>query len=58
MTFSPFDMLEPLLGADLTALQVSEIIIPALVDAGLEDTCGGLVNFLAIALVPLSAKRS
>jgi hypothetical protein len=33
MEYAPFDLLEPLLGAHLTARQVFELIVPALVDA-------------------------
>jgi hypothetical protein len=49
--YLPFGMLEPLLGADLTDRQVFELIVPALINAGLEDTCAELINFLIVALV-------
>jgi hypothetical protein len=58
MAYVPFKILEPLLGADLTARQVFELIIPALVDAGLKDTCSRLIDFLIIALVQPTEERS
>jgi hypothetical protein len=45
MAYFPFELLEPFLGADLTAHQVFELVVPALVDAGLEDTCSSLIDF-------------
>jgi hypothetical protein len=50
-------MMEPLLGTNLTAHQVFKLIIPVLVEAGLETTCGSLINFLTIALVHPSLIR-
>jgi hypothetical protein len=38
MAYVPFELLEPLLGTDLTGRHVFELVVPALVDAGLEDT--------------------
>jgi hypothetical protein len=54
----PFEFLEPLLVADLTACQVFELIVPALMDAGLEYTCSRLVYFLTVALVQPTEERS
>jgi hypothetical protein len=51
MVYFPFEFMEPLLGADLTARQVFELIVPALIDAWLQDTCASLVEFLTVALV-------
>jgi hypothetical protein len=57
MCYFPFEMMEPLLGTNLTARQVFELIVPVLVDAGLETTCSSLITFLTIALVQPSAER-
>jgi hypothetical protein len=47
MAYFPFEVLGPLLGADLTARQAFfELVVPSLVDSGLEVFCAGLVNFL------------
>jgi hypothetical protein len=54
----PFELLKPLLGADLTSRQVFELIVPALVNAGLEDTCSRLIDFLTVALVQPTEERS
>jgi hypothetical protein len=51
MAYFPFEILGPLLGADITAHQAFELVVPSLVDAGLEVACAGLVNFLTVALV-------
>jgi hypothetical protein len=51
MAYFPFEFMEPLLGADLTARQVFELIVPALIDVGLQDTCASLIEFLTVALV-------
>jgi hypothetical protein len=50
--------MEPLLGTDLTALQVFELIVPVLIGAGLDATCGGLIDFLTIALVEPSSLQN
>jgi hypothetical protein len=55
--YFPFEMMDPLLGTDLTARQVLELIVPVLVDAGLETSCSSLITFLTIALVKPSAER-
>jgi hypothetical protein len=36
---------------DLTARQAFELVVPVLIEAGLQDVCSGLDNFLTIALV-------
>jgi hypothetical protein len=46
MAYFPFEVLGPLLGTDLTACQAFELVVPSLVDAGLEVVCAGLVNFV------------
>jgi hypothetical protein len=51
MCYPPYEMMEQLLGTDLTARQVFELIVPVLVDGGLEATCGELINLLTISLV-------
>jgi hypothetical protein len=51
MAYFPFEVLDPLLGADLTAWQAFELAVPNLIDDGLEVACAGLVNFLTVALV-------
>jgi hypothetical protein len=56
MCYFPYEMLEPLLGTDLTARHF-ELIVPELVDSGLEATFGDLINFLTIALVEPSLTR-
>jgi hypothetical protein len=58
MTHVPSELLEPLLGADLTARQVFEQFVPSLVDAGLEDTCSHLIEFIIVALVQPVEERS
>jgi hypothetical protein len=44
MAYFPFEFMEPLLGADITARQVFELIVPALIDAGLQDMCASLIE--------------
>jgi hypothetical protein len=51
LAYFPFEMLEPLLGDDLAARQVFELIVLALIDGGLEDTCSELINVLTVAIV-------
>jgi hypothetical protein len=50
-TYLPFDLMEMVLGADLTARQAYELIIPVLVDTGYEAICEPLLDFLTVALV-------
>jgi hypothetical protein len=57
MCYFPFEMMESLLGTNLTARQVFELIVPVLVDAGLETACSSLITFLTIALVQPSSER-
>jgi hypothetical protein len=35
----------------LTARQAFELVVPVLIEAGLQDVCSGLINFLTVALV-------
>jgi hypothetical protein len=51
MAYFPFEFMEPLLGADLTARQVFVLIVPALIDMGIQYTCASLIEFLTVALV-------
>jgi hypothetical protein len=51
MCYFPYEMMQPNLDTDLTAQRVFELIVSVLVYAGLEATCGDLINFLTIALV-------
>jgi hypothetical protein len=50
--------MEMVLGADLTARQAYELIIPAMVDTGYEAICKPLVDFLTVALVKPSAENA
>jgi hypothetical protein len=43
MSYFTFELLDPILGSDLTARQVFELVVPAMVDAGMEDTCTSLI---------------
>jgi hypothetical protein len=47
-----------LLGSNLTAHQVYKLVVPALLEAGMEDTCSGLIDFLTVALVAPSVAVS
>jgi hypothetical protein len=49
--YFPFGMVNFLIGADLNASQVFGLMVPALIEAGLEETCASLVDFLTVALV-------
>jgi hypothetical protein len=49
--YLPFDLMEMVLGADLTARQAYKLIIPVLVDTGYKEICEPLVDFLTVALV-------
>jgi hypothetical protein len=51
MGYFPFEVLAPLLGSDLTARQAFDLVVPSLIDAGLDVACSGLVDFLTVALV-------
>jgi hypothetical protein len=58
MAYIPYDLIDSLLGANVTARQANELIVPVLVDAGLADVCEPLIEFLTIALVEPNATRS
>jgi hypothetical protein len=59
MAYIPFEMMELVLDARLTARQTYELIVPALVDRGMEVMCTPLVDFLTLALVqPTKATAS
>jgi hypothetical protein len=49
--YLPFDLMEMVLGADLTARQAYKLIIPVLVDTGYEAICEPLMDFFTVALV-------
>jgi hypothetical protein len=51
MAHFPFDIMDFLLGANLTAHRVFEMVVPALIYGGLEETCSVLIDFLNMALV-------
>jgi hypothetical protein len=55
MAYFPFELMELLLGSKLTAHQVFELFVSALIYGGLEETCSGLIDFLNVALVIPSA---
>jgi hypothetical protein len=55
MAYIPFELMEVVLGTDLTARQAYELLVPTLVDTGYEGICDPLVDFLAVALVKPSA---
>jgi hypothetical protein len=56
--YLPFDLMEMVLGADLTTRQAYELVIPVLVDTGYEAICEPLVDFLTMALVKPSADNA
>jgi hypothetical protein len=58
MAYVPFELLEPLLGTDLTDRQVFELIVPALMEAELKDTFSRLIDFLTVALFQPTEERS
>jgi hypothetical protein len=51
MAYIPFKLMEVVIGADLTAHQAYELLVPTLVDTGYEGICEPLVDFLTVALV-------
>jgi hypothetical protein len=51
MGYFPFPVLTPILGMDFTARQSFELVVPVLIEAGLQDVCSGLINFLTVARV-------
>jgi hypothetical protein len=51
MGYFPFEVLAPLMGAELTAHQAFEFVVPSLIDTGLDTACSGLIDFLTVALV-------
>jgi hypothetical protein len=55
MAYTPFELMEVVLGAHLTARQAYELLVPTLVDTGYEGICEPLVDFLTVALVKPSA---
>jgi hypothetical protein len=57
MGYFPLQVLAPLLLMDLTARKTFELVVPVLIEAGLQDVCSGLINFLTVALV-LPAEES
>jgi hypothetical protein len=55
MAHIPFEFMEVVLGADLTARQAYDLLVPTLVDTGYEGICEPLVDLLTVALVKPSA---
>jgi hypothetical protein len=55
MAYIPFELMEVVLGAYLTARQAYGLLVPTLVDTGYEGICEPLVDFLTVALVKPSA---
>jgi hypothetical protein len=51
MAYTPFELMEVVLGTDLTARQAYELLVLTLVDTGYEGICDPLVDFLTVALV-------
>jgi hypothetical protein len=51
MAYTPFEMMELVMDARLAARQAYELIVPALVDRGMEVMCTPLVEFLILAVV-------
>jgi hypothetical protein len=49
--YIPFEVMELVMGKELTARQAYELIIPRLIDSGYESLCEPLVDFLTVALV-------
>jgi hypothetical protein len=45
MTYFLFELMKP----DHIAQQVFELVTPIIIDAGLQDTCVSLINFLTVA---------
>jgi hypothetical protein len=52
MAYILYDLMDSLLGANVTARQAYELIVPVLVDTGLADVCEPLIEFLTIARYP------
>jgi hypothetical protein len=57
ISYFPFEVLAPLLGADLTARHTFELVVTSLIDAGLEDVCLGLIISLTVTLVQPTEDR-
>jgi hypothetical protein len=51
MAFIPFEMMEGVLYSRLTVYPAYKLIVPALVEAGVEIVCAPLVDFLTLTLV-------
>jgi hypothetical protein len=51
MGYFPIEVLAPHLGAELTACQDFELVVPSLIDAGLDVACSGLIYFITVALI-------
>jgi hypothetical protein len=54
--YFPFNMVELLIGTDLNVRQVFELVVLALIEAGLEEICTSLVDFLTVDLVAPSVE--
>jgi hypothetical protein len=51
MGYFPLRLLSPILDMDLTSRKTFELVIPVLIEAGLQEVCSGLINFLTVYLV-------
>jgi hypothetical protein len=51
MAYFPFEFMEHILGSDLTSRQVFELIVPALIDSGLQYNFASIIEFLIVSLV-------
>jgi hypothetical protein len=49
--YSPFQVPAPLMGMDLTVRQTFRLVVPVLIEVGLQYVCSVLINFLTVALV-------
>jgi hypothetical protein len=51
MAYTPFDLMDSLLGADTTARQAYKLIMPVLVEVGMVTVCTPFIEFLTMAMV-------
>jgi hypothetical protein len=55
IAYFPFKLMELLLEVDLNVWQVYELVVPALIQSGLEETCSVFIDFFTVALVAPTA---
>jgi hypothetical protein len=53
--YIPFEFMPIVLGQDLTAREAYLLLVPDIIDAGLEDVCQPLIDFLTVAIVEPTA---